>query len=339
MATISDVAARAGVSISTVSYVLSGKRSISAATAARVEKAINDLGYRPNAGARMLASASTKLLAFSAPMHSETYPMSFMAFVLSVVGAARDQGYDVILLTESGEEAAEAIRRVVGTELVDGIVMMDVALDDPRVEVIRSLDVPAVVIGLPEDTDDLACVDLDFEAAGRMCADRFADLGHRSVGLIGHSTALYERRMGFAWRFREAFLGRARERGLEAIFVPTDGEDALGRAFDECPGVTGLVLDCNEFEVSAALASARAKGLEDSIGRPGGLSVLVACACFDTDRFPVELDEVPLDATRSGLKAVDKLLALMNGGAPSVELYAPEYGERGSVQTASVDVM
>ena len=102
MATISDVAARAGVSISTVSYVLSGKRSISSATAARVEKAIEELGYRPNAGAQMLASASTKIIAFSAPMHSETYPMSFMAFVLSVVGAARAHGYDVILLTESG---------------------------------------------------------------------------------------------------------------------------------------------------------------------------------------------------------------------------------------------
>lgn len=335
MATISDVAARAGVSISTVSYVLSGKRSISAATAARVEKAISELGYRPNAGARMLASSSTKLIAFSAPMHSETYPMSFMVFVLSVVGAARERGYDVILLTESGEEAVESIRRVAGTDLVDGVVMMDVALGDPRVDVIRSLDVPAVVIGLPKDSEGLACVDLDFGAAARLCVDRLVEKGHSRIALIGHPTALYERDMGFAWRFRRAFLERADEVGARAVFIPTDGEDALGAAIDALPGLSAVVLDCNEFQVGGVLASARDHGLFETIGKPGGLSVLVACATFDTDRFATPLDAVPLDANVSGTKAIDKLLALMGGGAPHVELYAPEYHERGSVQVAA----
>ncbi|WP_195838649.1 LacI family DNA-binding transcriptional regulator [Schaalia hyovaginalis] len=334
MATISDVAARAGVSISTVSYVLSGKRSISSATAARVEKAIEELGYRPNAGAQMLASASTKIIAFSAPMHSETYPMSFMAFVLSVVGAARAHGYDVILLTESGEDAVEGIRRVVGTDLVDGIVMMDVALDDPRVDVIRSLDIPAVVIGLPKDSRDLACVDLDFGAAARLCVDSLAEKGHRALALIGHPTALYERDMGFAWRFRRAFLDRAAELGLDAVFVPTDGEDPLVGALGELPGLSALVLDCNEYQVEAVLSSARSRGLLAADARPEGLSVLVACASFDTDRFAIPLDVVPLDATQSGTRAVDMLLSLMRGSAPRVELYSPEYRERGSVRRA-----
>lgn len=337
MATISDVAARAGVSISTVSYVISGKRSISAATASRVEQAIADLGYRPNASARMLASAHTKILAFSAPMHAHTYPLSFMTFVLSVVEAARSKGYDVILLTESGDEAVEGIRRVVGTDLVDGIILMDVALHDSRVEVIRSLNVPAVMIGLPEAPDGLSCIDLDFDAAARLSVDRLVEKGHRRIALIGHSSALYDRDMGFAWRFRDGFTRRLNELGFESVFVPTDGQDALEQVLTELPGVTAVVLDCNEHSVDAILASARDHHLFESIGQPSGLSVLLACASFDTARFVPPLDVVPLDAAQSGTRAVTMLLDLIGGGAPTVELYAPTYHERGSVQAAPPD--
>ena len=59
MVTIGDVASRAGVSRSTVSYVLSGKRSISAETRRRIEDAIRELGFTPNAGARALAQGRT----------------------------------------------------------------------------------------------------------------------------------------------------------------------------------------------------------------------------------------------------------------------------------------
>jgi len=61
MVSIKDVADAANVSSSTVSYVLSGKRPISKATADRVHQAIHDLHYRPNAGARALASARTSV--------------------------------------------------------------------------------------------------------------------------------------------------------------------------------------------------------------------------------------------------------------------------------------
>lgn len=337
MSKISDVAARAGVSISTVSYVLSGKRPISAATTARVEKVIDELGYRPNAGARMLASARTRIIAFSAPMHSETYPMSFMAFVLSVVDAARERGYDVILLTESGEGAVEGVRRVVTSNLVDGVVLMDISLDDRRVDAIRKLSVPAVLIGLPSDPSGLSCVDMDFDAAARLCVDHLVDNGHRSLALMGHSTALYQRDMGFAWRFRESLLTHAAERDVDAVFVPSDGEDCLGRALRELPGLTAVVLDCNEYQVDAVLQSARERGLYDSIGAPGGLSLLVGCASFDTTRFAKPLDVVPLDAKKSGTRAVDMLLDRLEGAPPRTELYPPEYVERGSVRAAQPD--
>ena len=70
MATIADVAKAAGVSSSTVSYVLSGKRPISQATRHRVEKAIRDLGFSPHAGARALASSRTNVLGLVVPLRA-----------------------------------------------------------------------------------------------------------------------------------------------------------------------------------------------------------------------------------------------------------------------------
>ncbi|MGW6159348.1 LacI family DNA-binding transcriptional regulator, partial [Streptomyces sp. NPDC055144] len=63
MVTLAEVARHAGVSASTVSYALSGKRSISAATRERVESSVRKLGYHPNAGARALASSKSNIIA------------------------------------------------------------------------------------------------------------------------------------------------------------------------------------------------------------------------------------------------------------------------------------
>src|SRR5699024_10073822 len=129
MTTIDDVARRAGVSASTVSYALSGKRTISAATRSRVEKAIAELGYTPHAGARALASARTNVLALMAPLRPDVDVSVIMQFVTGVVTKARSHDYDVLLLTQ--EDAAGLSR--VASGMVDGLILMDVEAKDQRI--------------------------------------------------------------------------------------------------------------------------------------------------------------------------------------------------------------
>src|SRR5690625_7707487 len=112
MTTIDDVARRAGVSASTVSYALSGKRTISAATRARVEKAIAELGYTPPAGARGLASARTNVLALMAPLRPDVDVSVIVQFVTRAVTKARRHHYGVLLLTQ--EDAAGLARGAPG---------------------------------------------------------------------------------------------------------------------------------------------------------------------------------------------------------------------------------
>ena len=123
MATIDDVARAAGVSASTVSYVLSWKRPISAATRLRVERSIRDLAYRPHAGARALASSRTNVIGLMAPLRVDVNVSVIMQFVTGVMTAARTFDHDVLLLTQ---DDATGLERVADGSMVDALIMMDI---------------------------------------------------------------------------------------------------------------------------------------------------------------------------------------------------------------------
>jgi DNA-binding LacI/PurR family transcriptional regulator len=333
MAKIHEVAKAAGVSISTVSYALSGKRTISAETRQRIERAVRELDYRPNAGARMLAGRRTNIFALTEPFRADTYAPAHMAFVLATSIAARRYDYDVLLLTE--EEASAGMRRVATSGLADAVLVLDVAPDDERVQLARQLAIPSVFVGVPDDHDGLVCVDLDFEAAAGLAVDRLADAGHRSIGLLGHPPSAYLR-SNFPPRVRVGFEQRASERGIHAVVeLPRFGDEgrgvavraAVGALLDR--GVTALVLHCDDAAHLAALDELAARGL----GIPADVAVISVGSTFDTASMHPPLDVVPLVPQASCDRAVDLAMQLLSDAAPApgVYLISPEYRDHGSV--------
>lgn len=329
MASIHDVARLAGVSISTVSYALSGKRPIAESTRLRIADAVQKLDYRANAGARMLAGTRTNILALTAPLHAETYAPAHMAFVLSVATAAREYDYDVLLLTQ--DEAASGLRRVASSRLVDGIIVLDVSAEDERVDLLRNLNVPSTLVGVPGDVSGLVCVDLDFKAAAALGVERLVSNGHRSIGLLGHSPGVYERGSNFPLRFRDGFLDAAIGRGITAEFAMTERDRssvrvALDGLLTKRP--TALVLHSDESVQWTVLEILRERGIRV----PEDLSVLSACSSFPTDHFEPPLDTIPLVADDSCIRAVQLAIEQVSGPIePRVELVPPRYIERGSI--------
>src|SRR5699024_10844235 len=160
---ISDVARHAGVSPSTVSYVLSGKRSISETTRRRVRRSIEALGYQPHAGDRSLASRRTNVIALVVPLREDVHVPVAMRFAVSVVTAARLHDYYVLLLTQGA--GPDGLRRIAAGVPSVGVIALDVASDVASVALLRSLDLPSVLIGAPQDTYHLTGVALDFAPA------------------------------------------------------------------------------------------------------------------------------------------------------------------------------
>ena len=217
---LSEVARHADVSPSTVSYVLSGKRSISEQTRRRVLDSIATLGYRPHAGAQALASRRPNVIALVMPLRFGLYVPVLMQIAAAVVTTARGYGHDVLLLTQ--EEGVTGLQRVAGASLVDAVIVMDVETRDERLPVLRALRLPAVLIGFPAEPAGLTCIDLDFEAAGKASAEHLAAAGCRDVVLIGAPPEVYRRSTGYAQRTQAGFERAARAQGLRAATWPCD---------------------------------------------------------------------------------------------------------------------
>ncbi|CAN5345536.1 LacI family DNA-binding transcriptional regulator [soil metagenome] len=328
MATIDDVARAAGVSTSTVSYVLSGKRPISAATRLRVERSIRDLAYRPHAGARALASSRTNVIGLMAPLRVDVNVSVIMQFVTGVVTAARTFDHDVLLLTQ---DDATGLERVADGSMVDALIMMDIEADDPRVPVLVGLRQPAVLIGLPRDSAGLSCVDLDFDAAGRVAVRHLASLGHRRIALIGSPRAVLERHTSYADRMLRGFTAESRELGLVAVAVSCESSHtgaiaAVDQVLESMPDVTALVVH-NEVALPAVIATLRERGRRV----PDDMSLVAVCPEDVAVGQPLPLTSVDIPAHVIGHVAVEMAMARVEGEQPAeTRLLLPVLTERQS---------
>ncbi|MFF0288981.1 LacI family DNA-binding transcriptional regulator [Streptomyces sp. NPDC005262] len=335
MVTLAEVAQHAGVSASTVSYVLSGKRSISMSTRERVERSIQQLGYHPNAGARALASSRSNIIALMVPLRTDMYVPVMMEIAIAVATTARAHGYDVLLLT--GEEGPAAVRRIAGSSLADAMILMDVELHDERLPLLLETDRAAVLIGLPAETEGLTCVDLDFEATGALCVEHLAGFGHREIAVIGEAAAVYERHTGFAERTMDGVRAKAQQTGVRVLHRPCDGgyaamERTLARIFDERPGTTGFIVQ-NESAVEPLLNLLRQQGR----AVPEDVSVVAICPQQLASEASVRLTSVAIPAQEMGRRAVEQVVAKLGGrGTDEVELLAPELTVRASSGPAPV---
>ncbi|XVQ90368.1 LacI family DNA-binding transcriptional regulator [Microbispora siamensis] len=320
--TIADVAKHAGVAVSTVSYVLSGKRAISATTRQRVLDSVRALGYHPNAGARALASKRAKVIALVLPLRAGMNLPVLMQFATSVVTTARQYDHDVLLMT--ADEGADGLHRVAASALVDGLLLMDVEIHDPRVPLLRKLSEPSVLIGFPADPEGLTCVDLDFARAGALCADHLADLGHREIALLGAPRVVYERGTGFAERTMAGFVEAAGRHGLEADARPCEESfdevhAAVKLLLDERPGLSGLVVH-NEAAAGHVLGALRILGRRV----PEDVSVVAICPDDIAERASPALTSVLIPAEDVGRQAVRLLMAKLEGQAvPESTLLEP----------------
>lgn len=329
MVTIDDVARRAGVAPSTVSYALSGKRSISERTRERVERAVAELGYRPHAGARALASARTSTLGLMIPLRPDVDVKVIMEFVTGIVTRAREFDHDVLLVTQAEDAGME---RLAGGRMVDALILMDVEAGDPRVERAAALGQPTILIGLPDDPRGLHCVDFDFAAAARLAVRHLADLGHTSIGLVGPPPSVLERHTTFAERLLAGFREQAERSGVTApiqLTPPTHaGALAAVEALRSDPNPPTALVVHNEAALPSVVDTLQMHGVQI----PQDVSLIAICPAdvAQSQSRPITFIDIP--AEMIGATAVEMAMARLadGGGAAETRLVGPVLSDHGS---------
>lgn len=264
---IMDVASRAGVSVTTVSFVLSGRRPVAHATRDRVLRVIEELGYRPDETARSLRTGRTMLVALIVPdLTNPFYPMVARGLEDRLVPA----GYHTVVCNSDGRREDEvSFLAQLASRRVDGVVIDPFGVH--REDLLAYRDVPIVQLGSRLDTETGDIVNLD-EAAGAAAAVRhLLSAGHRRIGYAGGPVGVGPadlREQGFRRALREGGV-RLDEALVTRVEFTRGGGRAAGRALLEGAERPSAVVCANDLIAIGVLDEARARGLRV----PGDLAV------------------------------------------------------------------
>jgi len=323
---IGEIAKLAGVSRSTVSYVLSGKRQVSPELHERITRVIEESGYRPNATARALAEGSTKTIGLVIPPTGPHLSVDQLHFVGAVAEAAAERDYDV-LLSPSGPERFD---RMITERRVDGVILMETVLRDARVTGLIDQGFPFVTIGRTGADDAHGWVDLDYAGLVAEGVRRLHALGHKGIALVNRPQELLDHEYGPAFRAADAFEKATVE--LAGLAVCCDDNDAaaagcLASILAQAPGTTAI-LTINERSLAGLVAALSAAGKHV----PADMSVLAITSVRNATAVRPQISAADVPAAVMGEAAVDALLHRISSAAdpaPNV-LLRPEFVDRGS---------
>lgn len=188
MSTINDVARHAGVSAMTVSRVINNSGYTSRPTRERVERAIAELGYVPNALARQLRSRSTNTLALVVSDISNPF---FTTIARGVEDTASAHGFAVMFCNtdESEEEEARYLRLLIERQ-VDGVLLVPAGGSDKSLAMLRAHGTPTVVIDRRVPARRVDSVRSDSEAGAHALTRHLIQLGHRRIAVLSGRRAV-----------------------------------------------------------------------------------------------------------------------------------------------------
>lgn len=252
--TIKHVAAAAGVSIATVSRVMSGAATVNAGMADRVRRVADDLGYRPNRTAQGLVSGIHRSVGVVLPDLSNPY---FYDIIKATNASAARDGYRM-LVTDSQENPDEELNLCLGLlSQADGLLLLSPRMEIDGLRELAARGVPTVLVNRVELGVDLPLVAVDnFTAVLELC-QHLASLGHRRVVYLAGSPKAWQNRD--RWRAVE----QARILGLDPVMVQADstieaGYEATDEALRHEPTA---VIGFNDLAALGVIARLRELGI------------------------------------------------------------------------------
>jgi LacI family transcriptional regulator, repressor for deo operon, udp, cdd, tsx, nupC, and nupG len=318
--TISDVAARAGVSKGAASFALNGKAGVSAKTRDRVLQVADELGFTPSATARALAgkrSDTLGLILARDPGMLGSDPF-FPPFIAGVETALAPESRALTLrFVEAAEETA-AYTDAARSHRMDGVILADLRVDDQRPALLADLALPYVSLNRPAVPSIGPAVCLDDRPGIRAAAEHLIELGHVDIAHVaGPADYLHanNRRAEWAATLREAGLPLGRV--VESDFTAKGGATATEALLTGHPRPTAI-LYANDLMAIAGIATAQRHGIHV----PDDLSIVGYDDIELGAHLNPPLSSVRTDAYAWGHAAAEALMALLAGGRPS-DSYLP----------------
>lgn len=334
MPTIKDVAREAGVSTATVSYVLNESGNVSAETRQRVVAAVERLGYRPSVIARGLKAGQSRMIGYSwTPVPANQFNPILEKFVHSMAEAAAERDFHVLAFP-STDPADELMpyREMAASGRVDGFIVSNTTLNDPRIRYLLDIDFPFVAFGRANPDWRFSWVDVDGADGLRQVVEHLRGLGHRRIACLcwpEGSASGQERLSGYCRAMEEAGLP------VHPGWIVRIENDYY-EAYEATARLLSLPPDDRPTAI-AALTDLMAMGVLNAAA-DGGLEVGRELAVTGFDDAPItgylrpSLTSVRQPIARAGEEVVHMLLGMLHGetSSPPTSLLRPRLIVRNS---------
>jgi len=270
IATIHEVAERAGVSVTTVSHVINETRPVSDDLRRRVLAAMGELGYQPNALARSLRRKETHTIGMIVPDSANPF---FAEVARGIEDVSFEQGYSVILCNSDGDLATELLYVNVLTEKqVDGILFVAAGVSTEHIRTLQARRMPLVVVDRDIPSVAVDSVLTDNASGGWLAVRHLVELGHRRIGCIAGPSDLTpsaERVTGYRRALRERDIPVDETLTVKGDFQYESGYQAAHQllVMDDPPTA---IFACNDLMAVGAIRAALELGRQV----PASLSVV-----------------------------------------------------------------
>ena len=307
--TIAAVAELAGVSNSAVSHVFNGRAKVSAATEQRIRKAADDLNWRPSLAGRTVSGVAGHSLGLVITRTGDTFGRDpfFVRLLAGLTRPLSEIGWSLSMTVIGADDEAEVYRQWWAEQRVEGFLLVDLRLDDPRPALLDKLSAPGVVLGVPLDESAIPSVSLSDAVVLPDVLGRLSALGHRRVARVGAGTGLAHT------RGRDLDFARAcADLGLDAVLLDwhTDSPDPLREILDHPSRVTALIFDS---EALATEAISHAQDLD--VGVPADISIMAWEDSWVSELVRPRLTALDAPVEESARTAVELIERLSRGEA------------------------
>jgi DNA-binding LacI/PurR family transcriptional regulator len=307
---IADVARAAGVSVSTISRILNNRPDVSEATRQRVKQVIDELGYRPHSQAQRLAAGTTRTIALLNSLDYKYITQLEMGFLTGASTAAGEENYIFNLIMTPIKEAD--LLGLYQAAQVDGVILMEIDIEDWRVDLLKKNNFPFVMIGHCSDNAGLNFIDLDFENSIIVAFEHLINLGHKEIGFITFPEDIREKGFGPAIRSLRGFNKAQEIFNLSAPFIESrmtvnEIMDSTIELFKENPQLTSIVTILGPKTVGII------RGLR-SIGRkvPEDVSIVSISTEATAQLTSPQITSIDFPTYTIGYDAAKMLIKLLN---------------------------
>ena len=243
----------------TVSRVVNKERNVAEETRQQVLQTIQEMGYVPHIQAQRLASGKTRSIVLHYPLSNPVLLSNLieMHFITGVALGAAEEEYYFSLMT--GPLTSGGLMKLCRSAQADGLVLMQIAVDDWRVEFLRENNYPFVMIGRSGNNDGLSFIDLDFEHAVIEAYAHLTSLGHQHIGFLTFPEDWRVKGLGPAVRAMQGFKSAVEKFRVDSLH--RESLQTVERAYwatksllKEDPRITAIVTMHNTLAVGAITA-------------------------------------------------------------------------------------